>query len=567
MNNNKWDIYPRPQMKRQNFQILNTGWELNRCPIVLPYPPEAMFSEYEGEVTEKLYYTNEIAIDESLLKENGRLILHFGAVDQIADVYINNDMIYRHVGGYLPFEVDITQFVYDRTFKIKVEVEDTLDQVYPYGKQRKDHGGIWYTPVSGIWQSVWLEWVPNEYIEELIITPLSLSKIEFGVLCTFPYDFMTEKKCILKIDELEIETVIENTTYVLDLDEWVNSGGNKEKIKYWTPENPYLYKCSFSYGEDEVESYFAIRTVSIKEIKGYKRICLNDIPIFLNGVLDQGYFENGLYTPFEPEEYERDIKRMKRLGFNMLRKHIKVEPEIFYYYCDKLGMLVLQDMVNSGEYNFGYDTLLPTIGVTRVSDKGHVTNKKQIDFFIEHSKKTIEHLYNHPCIIGYTIFNEGWGQTDSDQIGDEIRVVDKSRFYDYTSGWFAQKNSDVESLHIYFRTKKLAAKDKPLILSEFGGFARKLDDHIKDWDGKQNFGYGICKDESALTDRIVKTYEKMVIPAISKGLCGAVYTQVSDIEDEINGLYTYDRQVCKVNEAKINELMHKLYKCMELNTQ
>lgn len=561
MTNSKWDIYPRPQLKRDNYQILNSGWLLNSRPINLPYPPQSGFSEYEGDITGRLFYTTEVRINDGLVHDSGHLILHFGAVDQIADIYVNNDMIYRHVGGYLPFEVDITPFVYGNTFKLKVEAEDTLDNIYPYGKQRKDHGGMWYTPVSGIWQSVWLEWVPDEYIQQIKITPLSLLKVKIDILRTLSFDINGEFDCIVKIPELGIKREVEGSSVILDFEDYPS-----EKIHFWTPDDPHLYEFEICFGEDKVSSYFALRTISIEEVKGYKRICLNKKPVFLNGVLDQGYFEYGLFTPLNHSEYSADIERMKALGFNMLRKHIKVEPDVFYYYCDKLGMLVLQDMVNNGEYSFGFDTLLPTIGVTHISDKGHVDNKKQIQIFKDHSRETIEYLYNHPCIIGYTIFNEGWGQTDSDEIGDELRKSDSTRFYDYTSGWFAQKNSDVESLHVYFRNKKLSAKDKPLILSEFGGFARKIEDHVRDWGGKGAYGYGTCKDEQSLTDKIIKSYEKMVIPAISKGLCGAVYTQLSDIEDEINGLYTYDRQVCKVDETRIKQLMHKVYKCMEMNS-
>lgn len=235
----------------------------------------------------------------------------------------------------------------------------------------------------------------------------------------------------------------------------------------------------------------------------------------------------------------------------MLRKHIKIEPDYFYYACDKLGMLVMQDMVNSGEYSFLRDTALPTIGLKQKKDIHLSTTNRRRQIFEEQTKLTIEHLYNHPCVIAYTIFNEGWGQFDSDEMYDYVKALDNTRLVDSTSGWFAQTKNDFDSEHIYFRLKQLKAQKRPLFISECGGYKLMNREHFF---GNKEYGYGTCKDSADLTNRIVQMYEKMILPSIKDGVCGCVYTQVSDVEDEINGLYTYDRAVCKVEKEKLLEI-------------
>ena len=279
--------------------------------------------------------------------------------------------------------------------------------------------------------------------------------------------------------------------------------------------------------------------------------------MFLHGVLDQGYFQDGIYLPLQEEEYERDVLRMKELGFNMLRKHIKVEPETFYYACDKHGMLVVQDMVNSGSYSWTFDTALPTIGFKkRRDDKGDINGERE-QIFKQQMKNTIDHLYNHPSIVVYTIFNEGWGQFHSDVMYELAKSFDNSRLYDSTSGWFAQKKNDFDSEHIYFKVIDLKVKKRPLFVSECGGYALPVEGHL--FNPENEYGYGKCKDVEDLTERIVNMYKKMILPGIGKGACGCVYTQLSDVEDEVNGLYTYDRQVCKVQKDKMRKVAKELF--------
>jgi len=282
----------------------------------------------------------------------------------------------------------------------------------------------------------------------------------------------------------------------------------------------------------------------------YPRLCLNGKPYFFHGLLDQGYWPDGLFTPADPECYAEDIRMMKKLGFNTLRKHIKVEPEEFYYQCDKLGMIVWQDMVNNSDYNFFRDTVLPTVGIQKLHDRMLHKDPTSRRRFLEGMEATVKQLKNHPSICYWTIFNEGWGQFDSDNVYERFKELDDTRFVDATSGWFRQRKSDVDSRHVYFRKVKLKGDGvKPLVLSEFGGKTYRAEGHVFNPD--KTYGYGGCESLQQLNEAVVKLYMDEVLPCVEKGLCAAIYTQVSDVEDEINGLVTYDRKVEKMDPDKL----------------
>ena len=540
-----WQEHPRPQMKREAWCSLNGEWKLEDKEIIVPFAPQSMLSNYKGDIKDVMTYQKTFMIPENFTKD--RVLLHFGAVDQICDVYVNGKEIGHHEGGYLPFTFDITHVVdKGKENNLTVVIKDDLSLDYPYGKQCAKRGGMWYTPISGIWQSVWLENVNNNYIKNIKITPdLNGVNIE------------------LQGEVSEFEVVVEVAKYI-----WrtFKFKGNKGRIKidnpiHWTCENPYLYPMTIITKDDQIESYFALRTIGFKHIEGIKRVVLNNQPIFMHGLLDQGYYCDGIYLPATQQEYERDILRMKELGFNLLRKHIKVEPEAFYYYCDLHGMLVMQDFVNNGKYDFIKDTVIPTFVSKNKDDTKCELDTKAHQIFLAHSKQLVKHLYNHPCIVSYTIFNEGWGQFHSDYVYDLVKTWDKTRIIDSTSGWFWQHKNEFDSHHIYMKEIECEVKDRPYFISECGGFTMNVDHHIY---SKYNvYGYGVCESKEELTQKIVSMYEKMVLPGIKKGVCGCIYTQVSDVEDEINGLYTYDRYVCKVDKKKMQKVAYRLKKAVK----
>ena len=529
-----WTVYPRPQMKRDSYINLNGGWDFTvDCEkmgqIRVPFCPESKLSGIGKHFDEGslLCYNRKFTLPEGFNK--GRVLLHIGAADQRADVFLNNKPVGWHKGGYDAFTLDITDALQQENMLQICCFDDLTDQSYPYGKQTLSRGGMWYTPVSGIWQTVWLESVPESYIQKLNIENRGYSVT------------------------ISIEPALEGTVTVPELGTFPLVEGKvtitPENPKLWSPEDPYLYDFAVEAGVDRVESYFAIRSLEVKQIGAYKRLCLNGKPYFFHGLLDQGYWPDGLFTPAVPECYADDIRMMKKLGFNTLRKHIKVEPEEFYYQCDRLGMIVWQDMVNNSDYNFLRDTALPTVGIQTLPDKNLHKDEFSRKRFLECMAATVNQLKNHPSICYWTIFNEGWGQFDSDNVYEQFRKLDDTRFIDTTSGWFRRNKSDVDSRHVYFRKVSLKAGDKPLVLSEFGGKTYRTDGHIFNPD--KSYGYGGCETLEALNEALVKLYMEEIVPNVKKGLCAAIYTQVSDVEDEINGLVTYDRKVEKIDSEKL----------------
>ena len=541
-----WTVYPRPQMKREGWLNLNGEWDFSvdyepMGKIRVPFCPESKLSGIGKHFDEGslLCYNCGFTLPEGFNK--GRVLLHIGAADQRADVFLNGKGVGWHKGGYEAFTLDITEQL-QRENSLQICCFDDLnDQSYPYGKQVMNRGGMWYTPVSGIWQSVWLESVPETYIQKLNIENRGYSVT------------------------ISVEPALSGTVRVSELGDFELVDGKvtitAENPHLWSPEDPYLYDFVVEAGEDRVESYFAIRALEVKQVGGYKRLCLNGKPYFFHGLLDQGYWPDGIFTPATPKCYADDILMMKKLGFNTLRKHIKVEPEEFYYQCDKLGMIVWQDMVNNSDYNFLRDTALPTVGIQKLDDRNLHKDEFSRKRFLEGMEATVNQLRNHPSICYWTIFNEAWGQFDSDNVYEHFKKLDDTRFVDSTSGWFRQKKSDVDSRHVYFRKVNLKAGDKPLVLSEFGGKTYKAEGHIFNPD--KSYGYGGCETLEALNEALVKLYMEEILPCVKKGLCAAIYTQVSDVEDEINGLVTYDRKVEKINPEKLLPVAQALQRAVE----
>lgn len=540
---NTWDIYPRPMLKRESFYSLNGKWDIitdkGREEILVPFPPESILSGIGRKIadTPRYSYERKFTLPDGFVRD--RVILHFGAVDQICTLKLNGEYVGKHTGGYDAFSFDITKYLKDENF-IQLSVEDNLDShILPYGKQKNKRGGMWYTPISGIWQSVWIESVPEKYISGLDIdVTLDSARIKF-----------------LGIESGEVIVSAPNGKIKADIVDGVAKIKIEEPIN-WTPETPYLYDFCATSGKDRIESYFALRTLEIKEVDGYSRLCLNGKPYFFHALLDQGYYPDGIFTPASPKCYENDVLFAKEYGFNTLRKHIKVEPECFYHYCDKYGIVVFQDMVNNAHYSFLFDTALPTLGMQKFPDKFLHRNKDSRKAYTESMKKTVAQLKNHPSICMWTVFNEGWGQFEANKMYHEIKAADVSRFADTTSGWFRVKNTDVESRHIYFKQVKLKKADKPLFISEFGGYSYKEKGHIFNEDN--TYGYGKYADRKEFEDAFASLYKEQIIPNIKKGLCGTVYTQISDVEDETNGLITYDRKYVKVDKDRMNKLSENL---------
>lgn len=543
--------YPRPQFVRNSFINLNGKWacEFTRSDeipqnfsreIIVPFSPETPLSGVGRMLMpdEYLHYKKEFDIAPDFNK--GRVFIHFGAVDQIATVYLNGVKIGTHSGGYTPFSFEITDCIKEKGNVLNVVVRDFSDTAeYSRGKQKIKRGGIWYSPQSGIWQTVWLESTPETYLKKVKITPdFDREEVRF--------DFCGQDGVQTSVYDGD-NLIAETTESVVKLPDF----------KAWSPENPFLYKVVFTCGKDRVKSYFGMRKFSVGTDKnGIKRLFLNNKPYFHNGLLDQGYYPDGYLTPPSNSALENDVKTVKSMGFNMLRKHIKIEPLLWYHYCDVNGIIVWQDMVNGGG-KYGLEvSVLPFVGVN-LDDTNYKTfkrtDKKQRESYYNELSEMLDTLYNCPCIAVWVPFNEGWGQFDSAKAYDFIKSVDSTRIIDSTSGWHDRGTTDVISKHIYFTPIKVKAGDKPYVLSEYGGYSHRVVGHTF---GSKMFGYKIYKTEKSMTAAYERLFNNVIIPQIDTGLSAAVYTQLTDVEDELNGLVTYDRKIVKINSEvirKINE--------------
>lgn len=556
--------YPRPQMQRDSYFCLNGIWEYAILPkdkkltsyqgnIVVPFSPECLLSGVEKMVTadDVLYYKRTFTLPKGFNK--GRVLINFGAVDYKCEVKINNIPAGENTGGYYPFTFDITPLITDGENIIEVSVTDPSEKgVQARGKQTTKRGGIWYTPQSGIWQTVWLESVSDKYIKSLRLTP-DIDNNTLAVKAFYNAEISEGKVKVLDKGKVFAEgTLNAHGESVIKL---------PEGYQLWSPENPYLYDLIVEAGEDKVKSYFGMRKFSIgQDEKGIPRLMLNNKPYFHNGLLDQGYWSDGMYTPPSDEAMIYDIQTMKEMGFNMLRKHIKIEPLRWYYHCDRLGMLVWQDMINGGgKYSVFTIALRPFIG-NRMKDNNYKAFAREDaegrEEYYRDAKRMIDTLYNCVSIALWVPFNEGWGQFDSEKAYEFFKKNDATRIIDHASGWHDQGIGDLKSMHIYFRPIKMKRDHRPFVFSEFGGYSLQVKGHM--YNDSKFFGYKKYYDQKAFQDAYIKLYEKQIIPLIEKGLCATVYTELSDVEDECNGILTYDRKVIKLDKNIIKELNEKL---------
>ena len=561
--------YPRPQLRRNSYLNLNGIWEYAitktaekpaamQGEIVVPFSPETPLSGV-GHILqpdEYLWYRRSVTLPEGFFR-GGRLLLHFGAVDQCCTVWVNGQEAGSHTGGYLPFALDVTELIEGDAFTLELRVTDPTDTgSLSRGKQRLKNTGIWYTPQSGIWQTVWMECVPENYLRSLRITP------------------KPEENAVhirLEADDPAMAAVTICRDGGIIAEGQTDENGEStltipaEELRLWSPEEPFLYDAAITLaGGDKVESYFGMRAFGIgKDEKGLPRLLLNGKPYFQNGLLDQGYWSDGYYTAPSDEALIHDIAEMKRLGFNMLRKHIKVEPLRWYYHCDRLGMLVWQDMMNGGEsYSPLSIYVFSNLGLRVKDDRYRYFSRSDEagrTHYYEELGQMIDLLYNTVSLALWVPFNEGWGQFDALKAAEFIRKRDDTRPIDHASGWYDQGGGDIKSIHWYFRPyhhKQPPKEQRPICLTEYGGYNCAVPGHC--WGEGAEFGYKKIADPAEFNRAFQKLMEEQIIPAKERGLAAAVYTQVSDVEGERNGLLTYDRKLCKANETIFRAVNAKL---------
>ena len=538
--------YPRPQLVREAWLSLNGPWQyaFTAGPdlpdawdgeIVVPFSPEAELSGVGRQLQpdEWLFYRRTFTTPPLESPYDGHLLLHFGAVDQSCTVWVNGIEVGRHVGGYLPFTLDITDAITGAENTVVVRVRD-LSETGPHarGKQRLDRGTIWYTAQSGIWQTVWLEPVPPTFIESLDIVPSGeLDAFEVTVHLS---DGTTEERRIAP-----------------------------KTPRRWTPDDPYLHEFTITAGSDTVRTYGALRSFGTRD----GRLLLNGEPFQHIGVLDQGYWPDGLLTAPSDEAMVFDIGQMKALGFTMLRKHVKIEPLRWYHHCDRLGMLVWQDMVNGGGRYRHLVANLPATRPIRLSDKryklffrGDADARAE---FREEVRRTVALLRNAPCIAVWVPFNEGWGQFDANEVAAEVAELDPTRQVNHVSGWIDQGGGDIRSFHRYVRRWKLPRRrdGRVIALSEYGGYSLRVDGH--DWStalsrSGEEYGYRHMRTAAELADAFTELHRDVIAPTVPGGLAATVYTQLSDVEDELNGLLTWDRELLKIPADVVQAALEEL---------
>ncbi|WP_027860379.1 glycoside hydrolase family 2 protein [Marmoricola sp. URHB0036] len=555
--------YPRPQLVREAWVNLNGVWEHAFTdspdrpasydgPIVVPFSPEAELSGVGRQLQpdEWLWYRRSFTPPST----TGRVLLHFGAVDQTCTVWVNDAEVGSHTGGYLPFTLDVTDHLRGDDV-LEVRVRDLSETgVHARGKQRLDRKEIWYTAQSGIWQTVWLEAVPASYVERLVLTPhLETDELEVTVVAA-GVPVSTPAHVVVGEDEVDVPAGVPVRIALSD-------------VRPWSPEHPHLYDVEVTLADDRVTSYAAMRSFGVgPDEHGHTRFLLNGEPVTHVGVLDQGYWPDGLLTPPSDEAMVHDIETMRSLGFTMLRKHAKVEPLRWYAHCDRLGMLVWQDVVNGGGRYRALTTRRPARfpvwipdRLHRLYDRGDAEGREE---FRREVRATVELLRNVVSLAVWTPFNEAWGQFDANAIARRIADVDPTRLVNHTSGWVDQGGGDVRSFHRYVRPfrmpspRRLGRRDARVVaLSEYGGFSLRVEGH--DWSPRE-FGYRHFEDSAALADGFADLHEPLA-DAVRRGLGATVYTQLSDVEDELNGLLTYDREVLKIDADVIRQVTATLH--------
>ena len=561
--------YPRPAMRRDSCEILNGPWQYAitqtaeypaawQGSILVPYSPEAPASGV-GRTLQPGQWLHYHRLFAPPAGEGGRVLLHFGAVDYACAVQVNGHLAGGHRGGYWPFTLDITDLLNGTgRNSLWVAVQDpTGHGTQARGKQTLKPGGMFYPAQSGIWQTVWLERVPDNYIQTLTVTPDYDARTVTVRVHTAKPGGAVNLWAMVRAGGV---TIAEDWgSDEADQDGEVTLNIPEEHFFPWSPDTPFLYDLTVgtNQGEeaefDTVHSYFALRKWSCApDAHGVLRFCLNDKPLLLNGLLDQGYWPEGLYTPPSDAAVERELSEVKALGFNLLRKHAKIEPQRWYYHCDRLGLIVWQDIVNGGSaYNLWFVTYLTNVlqpllrrfpdGKAAYSLLSRAKPAGREEYAHELAD-TVQALRCHPCIACWVPFNEGWGQFDAGKAVQALRTLDGTRLVDEASGWFDQGGGDVHSLHNYFYPLRIRPQKRTVALSEYGGIAWPMPGHEPP---RKTYGYGTAKDRQELTARYKKLQLKTVLPQLEKGLSALVYTQLTDVEDEVNGLFTYDRAAVK----------------------